>query len=181
MVIDKILEGLSNKRDNLFNDLPFSNEDVPTLDISIKEVQDEVMKFFFTKYKGISEKYGLSSVVVDLEQLYDNERQIDFVANLFYIYFNFDKLDEKDKKGVSEVLNVLSRYNKKSDIDFYNDKGKCVFIIGAEANRERGNTYKDFDKLIDFIKVMGKDFKTIKSGFELYDSRKIENDYYKDK
>lgn len=181
MVLDKILEGLSKRRDDLFDNLPFSNEDVPTLDVSEKEVQNEITKFFFTKYKDISEKYGLSSVVVDLEQLYDDERQVDFVTNLFYIYFNFDKLDEKDKKGVSEVLNVLSRYNKKSDIDVYMDNGKCVFIIGAEANRERGNTYKDFDKLIDFIEVMGKDFKTIKSGFELYDSRKIENNYYRDK
>lgn len=180
MVLDKILEGLSKRRDGLFDNLPFSDEDVPTLDVSEKEVQNEITKFFFTKYKGISEKYGLSSVVVDLEQLYDDERQVDFVTNLFYIYFNFDKLDEKDKKGVSEVLNVLSRYNKKSDIDVYMDKGKCVFIIGAEADREHKNTYKNFDKLINFIELMSKDFKTIKSGFELHDSKEIEDNYYKD-
>ena len=139
------------------------------------------MKVFYKKYRNICDKYGLSNVVVDLENNYDDIRNLDNVVTLFYIYFNFDKLDEKDKKGVSEVLNVLSKYNKKSDIDVYMDKGKCVFIIGAEADKSSGGVYyKNFGKLINFIDAIEGDFKTISNGYEMLESDDVIDMYFGD-
>ena len=87
-LVNSILEGLNYRNRRGYSDetVPFSEEDVPSLDASEKEVHDDIVKVFSTKYKNISDKYGLSSVVVDLENGYDESRNLDSVVTLFYIY-----------------------------------------------------------------------------------------------
>lgn len=184
-LVNSILEGLNSRNHRRYSDyeaVPFSVEDVPSLDASEKEVHDDIVKVFSTKYKNISDKYGLSSVVVDLENGYDESRNLESVVTLFYIYFYFSKLDEKDKKGVSEVLSILSKYNKKSDIDVYMDNGKCVFIVGAEAQKNPyyRNSYKDFDKLGDFLDAISNDFKIVADRYESYEKDDVISMYYGD-